>query len=146
MDLDDTPLKVNGPKNAVWKLMDLDDTPPKVNGPKNAVWKLMDLDNTPPKVNGPMVHLTQFLITLHWWFMLLNHLWKSIFRCGCFTYKRTSSVNRFTRADLKKTSVEFAIFTVVKKGLEPLVVMFSVQVEVSSSGVEVTNPTITGSQ
>ena len=35
--LDDTPPKVNGPKNAVLKLIDLDDTPPKVNGPKNAV-------------------------------------------------------------------------------------------------------------
>ena len=58
MDLDDTLPKVNGPKNAVWKLMDLDDTPPKVNRPKNAVWKLMDLDDTSPKVNGPTVHLT----------------------------------------------------------------------------------------
>jgi hypothetical protein len=37
MDLVDTPLKVNRPKNTVGKLMDLDDTPPKVNGPKNAV-------------------------------------------------------------------------------------------------------------
>ena len=37
MDLNDTTPKVNGPKNAVGKLMDLDDTPPKVNGPKNIV-------------------------------------------------------------------------------------------------------------
>jgi hypothetical protein len=37
MDLDDTPPKVNGPKNTVLKLMDLDDTPPKVNGPQNTV-------------------------------------------------------------------------------------------------------------
>ena len=59
MDLDDTSLKVNEPKNIVGKLMDLDDTPPKVNGPKNTVWKLMDLDETSPKVNGPMVHLTK---------------------------------------------------------------------------------------
>ena len=41
------------------QLMDLDDIPLKVNGPKNTVWKLMDLDDTRPKVNGPTLHLTQ---------------------------------------------------------------------------------------
>ena len=39
--------------------MDLDETPTKVNGPKNTVWKLMDPDITTPKVNGSTVHLTQ---------------------------------------------------------------------------------------
>ena len=38
--------------------MDLDDTPTKVNGPKNTVKKLMDLYDTLPKVNGHTVHLT----------------------------------------------------------------------------------------
>ena len=40
--------KVDGPR---WHKM-------KVNGPKNAVSKLMDLDDTPTKVNGPPVHFT----------------------------------------------------------------------------------------
>ena len=30
----------------------------KVNGPKNAVSKLMNLDDTSPKVNGPPVYFT----------------------------------------------------------------------------------------
>ena len=37
MDLDDTPPKVNGPKNVILKLMDLDDTPQQINGPKSTV-------------------------------------------------------------------------------------------------------------